>query len=48
MLEYIDGGILFDLVQSQGKMGEEAGRYFIHQLTDVLQYITSNTKLPKL
>lgn len=41
MLEYIDGGILFDLVQGQGKMGEESGRYFLHQLTDVLQYMTS-------
>lgn len=29
-LEYIDGGILFDLVQSQGKMGEDAGRYFMY------------------
>jgi len=29
-LEYIDGGILFDLVQSQGKMGEETGRYFMY------------------
>jgi len=36
MLEYIDGGILFDAVQTCGKMGEDAGRYFMYQLTDVL------------
>jgi len=41
-LEYIDGGILFDLVQSQGKMGEDTGRYFMYQMTEVLQYL--NTK----
>jgi len=41
MLEYIDGGILFDTVQSCGKMGEEAGLYFMNQLVDVLTYLNS-------
>jgi len=36
MLEYIDGGILFDTIQSCGKMGEEAGLYFMNQLIDVM------------
>lgn len=41
MLEYIEGGILFDTVQSCGKMGEEGGIYFMNQLVDVLSYLNS-------
>lgn len=39
MLEYIEGGIFFDLVKSAGAMGERAGRYFLDQLIDVLTYL---------
>lgn len=39
MLEYVPGGIFFDLCQSVGGMGEKAGRYFMRQLADVLGYL---------
>jgi len=29
MLEYVSGGLLFDMCQSLEKMGEDAGRYFM-------------------
>ena len=39
MTEYINGGILFDFCQSMGKMGEDAGRYFMNQIIDVMMYM---------
>jgi len=39
LLEYVTGGLLFDLCQTVGGMGEEAGRYFLSQMLDVLGYI---------
>lgn len=42
VLEYVEGGLLFDLCQMMGPMGEEAGRVFIHQLIDSLEYMHSN------
>jgi len=30
LLEYVSGGLLFDLCQSVGGMGEDAGRFFMH------------------
>ena len=41
MLEYVSGGLLFDLCQTLGGMGEDAGRFFLRQLVDVLDYIQS-------
>merc|ERR1711998_658821 len=41
LLEYVTGGLLFDLCQTVGGMGEEAGRYFLSQMLDVLGYIQS-------
>jgi len=41
LLEYVAGGLLFDLCQTVGGMGEEAGRYFLSQMLDVLGYIQS-------
>ena len=29
MLEYVSGGLLFDLCQTMGGMGEDAGRFFL-------------------
>jgi len=29
MLEYIPGGLLFDVCQSLGAMGEDTGRFFL-------------------
>lgn len=39
LLEYVTGGLLFDLCQTVGGMGEDSGRYFMHQMLDVLGYI---------
>lgn len=41
MLEHVSGGLLFDLCQSLGGMGEDAGKFFLHQLLDVLEYLHS-------
>lgn len=39
MLEYVEGGIFYDMAKSCGAMGEKAGRYFLEQLIDVLSYL---------
>ena len=39
LLEYVPGGLLFDLCQSVGGMGEDAGRFFLTQMIDVLSYM---------
>ena len=39
LLEYVSGGLLFDVCQTLGGMGEEGGRYFMNQMLDVLQYV---------
>ena len=39
MLEYVTGGLLFDLCQTVGGMGEDAGRYFLSQMIDVMSYM---------
>merc|ERR1712159_698527 len=41
MLEYIPGGLLFDLCQTCGGMGEDGGRFFLNQMLDVLDYMQS-------
>lgn len=41
MLEYIQGGLLFDVCQTMSGMGEDAGRYFLNQMVDVLTYMQS-------
>lgn len=38
-LEYVPGGLLFDLCQTMGGMGEDGGRYFMNQMIDVLSYM---------
>lgn len=40
-MEYVQGGLLFDLCQLMGAMGEDAGRFFAHQLLDTLEYMHS-------
>ena len=30
MMEYVPGGLLFDLCQKMGAMGEDTGRFFAH------------------
>jgi len=39
LLEYITGGLLFDVCQTIGGMGEMGGRYFLSQMLDVLSYM---------
>ena len=41
MLEYEIGGIFFDMCEITSAMGEDGGRYFMHQLCDVISYIHS-------
>lgn len=41
LLEYVTGGLLFDLCQTVGGMGEDAGRFFMTQMMDVLGYMQS-------
>lgn len=39
MLEYVTGGLLFDLCQTVGGMGEDSGRFFMSQMLDVIGYM---------
>ena len=39
MMEYVPCGLLFDLCQTMGAMGENAGRFFISQLLDGVEYM---------
>jgi len=41
ILEYVTGGLLFDVCQTIGGMGEDTGRYFLTQMIDVLSYLQS-------
>jgi serine/threonine protein kinase len=36
LLEYVSGGLLFDLCQTVGGMGEDIGRFFLSQMIDVM------------
>ena len=37
LMEYIPGGTLFNLCERSGQMGEDIGRFFLHQFVDVIQ-----------
>ena len=39
VMEYIQGGSLWDLTQEMGAMGEEAGRFFLNQMLEILDYM---------
>lgn len=39
MMEFVPGGLLFDLCQTMGAMGENAGRFFVSQLLDAVDYM---------
>jgi len=41
LLEYVTGGLLFDLCQTLGGMGEDNGRFFLNQMLDVIGYMQS-------
>lgn len=39
VLEYAQAGTLFNLCEAQGALGEDIGRFFLHQILDVLSYM---------
>lgn len=39
LMEHVSGGLLYDLCNQVGAMGEDCGRFFMHQLVDVLSYM---------
>lgn len=39
VLEYVQGGSLWDLSQIMGAMGEDAGRFFLAQILEGLDYM---------
>lgn len=39
IMEFVQGGLLFDLCQTMGAMGEDAGRFFLWQLIDSVEYM---------
>lgn len=41
-LEYVPGGLLYDVCEKMGGMGENAGRFFASQLIDALYYMHKN------
>jgi len=41
MLEYVSGGLLFDVCKTIGGVGEQYSRFFFYQLLEVLEYMQS-------
>jgi serine/threonine protein kinase len=41
-MEYVSGGLLFDMCQVMGAMGEDVGRFFAHQMLDSIEYMHSH------
>jgi len=39
VMEFVSGGLLFDLCQLMGAMGEDAGRFFLTQMLSSLEYM---------
>lgn len=39
MMDYVEGGLLFDFVKKMGGVGEEAGRDFLTQMLDVMEFM---------
>jgi len=39
IMEFVQGGLLFDVCQNMGAMGEDAGRFFLLQMIDSLDYM---------
>ena len=40
-LEYLEGGLMFDLCKSGGAMREDAGRVLFRQLVESMKYMNS-------
>lgn len=41
IMEFVQGGLLFDLCQTMGSMGEDAGRFFLMQMVESMEYMHS-------
>jgi len=41
VMEFVTGGLLFDTCQKLGNMGENVGRYFMHQMLETVEYMHS-------
>lgn len=41
VMEFVQGGLLFDLCQNMGAMGEDAGRFFLHQMIESVEFMHS-------
>ena len=39
MMEFVQGGLLFDLCQLMGAMGEDVGRFFANMMLDAMDYM---------
>ena len=39
VMEFVQGGLLFDFCQNMGAMGEDAGRFFLHQIIQSIEYM---------
>lgn len=42
IMEFVQGGLLFDVCQTLGAMGEDAGRFFANQMLDAMEYMHSS------
>ena len=41
MMEYVPGGLMFDVIKGISSCGEDGGRFFMRQLLDVLEHLQS-------
>ena len=41
MLEYVSGGLLYNLIDKASGFGEEGARYFMAQILDAMSYLHS-------
>lgn len=39
VMEFVQGGLLFDLCQTMGAMGEDSGRFFLTQMLSAMEYM---------
>ena len=44
-MEYVHGGSLWDLTQEMGAMGEDAGRFFLNQMIEILEYMHNEKQI---
>ena len=42
LIEYVNGGLLVEAVELLHNLGEDSGRFFLHQILDTLQYMHLN------